>query len=483
MKKITISNFKGIKTLPDLSLTRSQDGCEKEVNLLLYAENGGGKTSISEAIRLFHFASNIENEMINPYIVGEEREAAKQDWLNSYLHNKSINLFEIEIDDAKFSSINTSVSPSTYIFVLDRSQLIPTSKIDIEKIISKTHFGGPTPREVLLSPIAIELVLDEVNRMLEYDFKESIRVDRVETTEYIVGVKGIQDEFITENIDKKVNEANQNLIKILIFINYLKLLPQLQDNAKYFIVLDDVMSSLDLANRIILARIIISLGKEHQLLVMTHNVGFYNLIKHLSASNNSSDDWNLTSLYMHDGTHMPYSINNDDSVDSLLAKYDGVILPSNGDAVNAMRKKFENLLHEFAKILVTGVQEETSNLIEQIIKVGNGLYCYTDGGNIYTHFDLIKKISTLAHSCPQHLLQSKIINLFQKYDCNNQIPWISETIKNLKTYQKVILHQGSHDQIGILPVISSKEIAITLDLMRKLEEIAKRNSSSFPYFI
>ena len=74
-------------------------------------------------------------------------------------------------------------------------------------------------------------------------------------------------------------------------------------------------------------------------------------------------------------------------------------------------------------------------------------------------------------------------NRFQKYDCNNQIPWISEIIKNLKTYQKVILHQGSHDQIGSLPVISSKEIAITLDLMRKLEEIAKRNSSSFPYFI
>ena len=52
MKKITISNFKGIKTLPELSLTKLQDGDEKEVNLLLYAENGGEKTSISEAIRL-----------------------------------------------------------------------------------------------------------------------------------------------------------------------------------------------------------------------------------------------------------------------------------------------------------------------------------------------------------------------------------------------------------------------------------------------
>ena len=78
------------------------------------------------------------------------------------------------------------------------------------------------------------------------------------------------------------------------------------------------------------------------------------------------------------------------------------------------QKKFENLLHEFAKILVTGVQEETSNLIEQIIKAGNGLYCYTYGGNIYTHFDLIKEISRLAHNCPQHLLQKKIINLIIK---------------------------------------------------------------------
>lgn len=483
MKKITISNFKGIKTLPELSLTKLQDGDEKEVNLLLYAENGGGKTSISEAIRLVSFTSHIENKIINPNIVGEERKAAKQDWLNSYLHNKSINLFEIGIDETKFSSINTNVSSCTDIFVLDRSQLIPTSKIHIDSIISQTHFGGSIPLDELLMPEAIELVLDEVNSMLENEFKEIIRVERVQTSEYIVGIKIIHDELITENIDKKINEANQNLVKILIFINYLKLLPVLQNNAKYFIVLDDVMSSLDLANRIILARIIINLGKEYQLLVMTHNVGFYNLIRHLSASNNSCDDWNFTSLYTHKGTHTAYSINNDDSVNSLLAKYGGVILPSNGDAVNAMRKKFESLLHEFGKILVTGVQEETSYLIDRITTADNELYCCIDGDNIYTHFDLIKRISLLVDNCPSNLLQSKIKNLFQKFNCKNQVPWISEIIQQLKTYQKVILHQSSHDQIGALPVISSKEIAITLDLMRKLEQITKRSSSSFPYFI
>ena len=120
------------------------------------------------------------------------------------------------------------------------------------------------------------------------------------------------------------------------------------------------MSSLDLANRIILARIIISLGKEHQLLVMTHNVGFYNLIKHLSGTYNTSNDWNYVSLYKFDDNHTIYSIKDDTSVDNLLKDYNGIILPTDLQAVNAMRKKFENLLHEFAKILVIGIQRTVS---------------------------------------------------------------------------------------------------------------------------
>ena len=86
-------------------------------------------------------------------------------------------------------------------------------------------------------------------------------------------------------------------------------------------------------------------------------------------------------------------------------------------------------------------------------------------------------------NCPYNLLQSKIKDLFHKFNCNNQVSWIAETIQQLKTYQKVILHQSSHDQIGALAFISSKEIAITLDLMKKLEQITKRSSSNFPYFI
>ena len=49
------------------------------------------------------------------------------------------------------------MSSCTDIFVLDRSQLIPTSKIHIDSIISQTHFGGSIPLDELLMPEAIEL--------------------------------------------------------------------------------------------------------------------------------------------------------------------------------------------------------------------------------------------------------------------------------------------------------------------------------------
>lgn len=484
MKKISISNFKGIKLLQELSLYKKlEDQYEKEVNLLLYAENGGGKTSISEAIRLASYADIIENDIIEANIVGEERESAKKDWLIEYLHDKSSNSFETEIDGTIFSSVNTNIIQNANICILDRSQLIPTSSIDIRSIIKKTHFRQSNSYEEFLSPIAIDLVLDEVNSMLKNEFKESISVANVEASRYFVGINGIQDEMIIENIDKKLNEASQNLIKILIFVNYLKLLPPLQNNAKYLIVLDDVMSSLDLANRIILARVIVNLGKDYQLLVMTHNVGLFNLVKNISANNNVSDNWNFTSLYIYNGIHTTYSMSDEDSVDELLKKYGGIILPSNGDAVNAMRKKFESLLHEFGKILVIGVQEETSYLIDKISNIKDDFYCCVEGEKICTHFDLLREISSLAKNCPSQLLKSRIINIYKKYDSNNHFPWIAEVIQNLRTYQKVILHQGSHDQVGELPIISSKEITITLDLMKKLEQITKRSSTDYPYFM
>lgn len=109
------------------------------------------------------------------------------------------------------------------------------------------------------------------------------------------------------------------------------------------------MSSLDLANRIVLARILINLGKEYQLLLMTHNVGFYNLIKHISGINHTNENWRYTSLYQIDGTHIMYSISEEENVDELVKKFGGRILPTDELAINAMRKNSKNYYMNLGK--------------------------------------------------------------------------------------------------------------------------------------
>lgn len=80
-------------------------------------------------------------------------------------------------------------------------------------------------------------------------------------------------------------------------------------------------------------------------------------------------------------------------------------------------------------------------------------------------------------------LKSKIIKKFDHYREINQMPKIAETIRHLHIYQKVILPPGSHDQAGDIIPASQREIAMTIDLIKKLESIVKRPSTSYPNFL
>lgn len=483
MNKITITNFKGIEGPLEINLSSQIDSSDETLNLILYSENGGGKTTISEAIRLMAFPVQIENKVIAAHIVDEERAAAKRDWLNGYLHDKSADSFEIEIDDAKFSD-GTSIEGSNT-FILGREHLVSSSKIKIHDILDGSFFSLPQTEIDLFSNEAINLVLDEVNEILRKEFKESIALHLPESGELIIGISGIIDGMITEDINNKLNEAQQNLIKILLFLNYIKLLPRPSENDKYLIILDDIVSSLDLANRIVLARIITNIGKDpnYQLLVMTHNVGFYNLMQHLIGIDNVTNKWLFKSMYKVDGKHIICVEDDKKSIDEILKQFDGKILPNNSMAINVLRKNFERLLHEFGKILSLGVQEETIDIISKISNIKSGYYCHIEGSKICTHNDLISNIITLINVCPQEQLQSKLKGLLKKYSDSNNMPWIADTIRHLHTFQKVILHQGSHDHQGVLPIISAKEITMTIDLMRRLENIISRGSSSYPYYM
>ena len=66
MKSLCVSNFKAFKE----SFLLPLDGKSS----LIYGENGSGKTSLFEAIKLFFFNERILKELIPSNIVGEERD-------------------------------------------------------------------------------------------------------------------------------------------------------------------------------------------------------------------------------------------------------------------------------------------------------------------------------------------------------------------------------------------------------------------------
>lgn len=488
MKKITISNFKGIPGPLEVDFTEIQDDGTHvdEHNLLVYAENGGGKTSIAEGIRSAIFATEIQNMQILSNVVGQAREQAIKSLWRQMLHDRSTDHFTIKIDNETFSSDATNNIPARKAAILCRKDLLPTSRLDFTQLVFAGNVKFGQPLENMMTNENIELVIHEANLMLQSLFKEDIQLVRLQENGIFIGISGILpgNQHIGNDIHFMVNEARQNIVKIVLFFSFLKLIPP--PNAgeeKMLVVLDDIMSSLDLANRIILARYIIEMGKTFQMLVMTHNVGFYNLVRHVSGVEGEADNWKYCSLYCDEGLHSFYFPEKQEDVNTIISQAGGSIRPDNDTAINALRKRLEYLLREFGKILVMGIQEETKDLIEKIA-TDRSTFCIAEGDSIKSLPNLIAEIENLVKKVPEGVdLKAKIKNKIDKYRNESTMPMVAETIRHLHVYQKVILHPGSHDQsAGIVPT-SQREITLTIDLIRKLETIIKRPSASYPYFL
>lgn len=492
MKKISICNFKGIHGPLEVDFTEipnddsRTDITERELNLLLYAENGGGKTSIAEGIRAAIFAPEIHGRVIPSNAVGQGRKEAIKSLWRPMLHDRSTDLFTIKIDNGTFTSDATNTIPTHKAAILCRKDLLPTPRIDFNQLVNAENVKFDQPLGNLITDDNIDLVIDEANLMLQSIFKEDIQLVRLQENGIFIGIVGIlpETQHIGDRIHLMVNEARQNIVKIVLFFSFLKLVrPSAAGEEKMLVVLDDIMSSLDLANRIILARYIIEMGKEYQMLVMTHNAGFYNLVRHVAGVEGEADNWKYCSLYCDEVLHSLYVPERQEDVKAIIKRAGGSIKPDNDTAINALRKRLEYLLREFSKILVMGIQEETKDLIEKIA-TDKSTFCIAEGDSIKSLSNLISEIESLVDNVPEGgNLKEKIKNKIEKYRNESVMPMVAETIRHLHVYQKVILHPGSHDQSGDIVPTSQREITLTIDLIRKLETIIKRPSASYPYFL
>lgn len=96
------------------------------------------------------------------------------------------------------------------------------------------------------------------------------------------------------------------------------------DDAASVLVLDDLLISLDMSMRLKVIDTILKYSADYQMLIFTHDLSFYELIKEKIDSAESKDDWNLKKLYNYDDINVipkPILLPNEDLLDKAKAFY------------------------------------------------------------------------------------------------------------------------------------------------------------------
>ena len=388
IKRIELKNFKFHR---DLSFDIEAKNC------LIYGENGTGKSSIYEAIYAIFkvyfrnsdfdfrkFENHLNSELNVKIFVDDTTLSIPEDSYNLpdcvnvdnkntiYFMNQNL-LESIALTD-NFYLILDKLLKKYFNTLDDISTKIDTVNIEInesnyseQQIIRDENVKKLTEFLEELAKIANDIITNH--------FQEEFIVN----FEYDWGFSNTEDDYkypkprITLKIDDKsdlkinFNEAKLKLTSIAIFFALIKLEENRENNLK-LLVLDDFLTSLDMANRHYIIEYIFDEFKDYQKIILTHNLQFYNLIFKFLKSRNELGEWDNKNIFIR---------NIDDIEESII--YDKMnnyieIAQTNLDEDNLeisglyLRKEFERIIEELRQIREVGAKEKLSNIIEELSK-------------------------------------------------------------------------------------------------------------------
>ncbi len=461
MKNLKLKNFKAYREefeeLPDKVLKIDNN------NLLLYGENGSGKSSIYEAIKVIFFKNKLERQ-IPLATTPEEQERLNSDFWNKYKHKNATSDFEIVINDTSYSAFDTT---PYQVFMIAMDRLCVEDSIGLDTLLIKFDLSIDNIDDFCRDNY--EAIQDSVNTKLTEFREENITIVIDNEDDFKVKIKdNVRSLEYKENITKYFNEAKLNLIILLLLLESIQKAKDAQKTK--IIVLDDFITSLDVANRTFLMKHILDSFSDFQILIFTHNVYFYNLIMYLvNDIYRSQSQWQFANVYEIGGQHKLYIKGNIDTVSTISAFYKN----NTGEIEkvgNKTRQRFEVLLYEFSKLLMIGAVEDSKKIIERI---GNSKGIYfkkklSNNDKNKTASDLIDEVERLLdESNLKSAIESKIAEY--KKDTFQDFKII---IKDLKLYQKVALHPMSHGTYG-QSSFSTTDIQQSLDLLEKFENYIK----------
>lgn len=451
MNKLRIQSFKAFESEIVLPLNDNK-------NLLLYGENGAGKSSIYEALKVAFFREQLESKITAA--TPEDLEQLKNEFWGEFNNKISNQNFSIEVNDIDHKVFD--ILPYQ-VFMISIEELVIDSTFNLKQIISRSCFPiSDIPQFCANHEEQIEQILNSTLLL----FNESISVEIDEEDDFNIKItdsrKGIARK---SDLRKYFNEAKLNLILLLLLLSVAHISKE-EDKSK-ILVLDDFITSLDASNRTFLTKHIIEKFQDTQILIFTHNISFYNLVMYVvNDFDGGITRWQFANVFELNNIHKLYvrsELERTQDIKNDFQQLGDAASPLDIESMgNRVRKKFEVLLYEYSKLLMIGSVEDSKKILERLT---NGKPAYFN--NNKTASDLIDSIEIILNENNPHNLINRLKAQIATYKIDDFVN-LQKIVKELKLYQKVSMHPLSHGVAG-MPTFTIKEIKQSISLLEKME--------------
>jgi len=326
IEKITLTNYKFFYGQFELPVNGD--------NLLVYGENGSGKSSIYKALELLTQKSfgdldknlNIFAEDQNVEIVFEF-DNGQELILTSDLEElpdhvgfiNGLSIFKPMLDYKKLLKVHYAadingdkINLYNMIRQLLREYPVKDNKGDIQLHEIKDFNRYFDLLEELLKNDFLSPINDFLEKYFNADFKiESFSFQTIveDVSEFappvatpIINLIIDYKEHVVEKYHTFLNEARLSALAISIyFIAIKKLLDTMKKNSLKILVLDDLLISLDMSNRLKLLEILKNEFRDFQIVFFTHDKELYEIYK-------GKMNWNKYEIYLDDSGDIPMPI-------------------------------------------------------------------------------------------------------------------------------------------------------------------------------
>ncbi|MCB4762597.1 MAG: hypothetical protein LGB78_01570 [Sulfurovum sp.] len=476
IKKVEIKNF---KFHHDLAFELGNQNC------LLYGENGTGKSSIYWALYSL-FKCYFRNDQFDftkfknqtsdndlevkvfldetslsiprqtytlPTDISIENHTSiyfvNQDLLNELTSNDT-NFYSTILEYLKKYFTTLDKFDQDYLKINETINGTNTLKKNEEKNSIDTRYK--TYIEDELTPLVNNILLEKLHE--NYSVKMNFEASILDTENL-----KFPNPKITLTIDQQsnlklnFNEAKLKLTAIAIFFALIKI-EEGETNTIKLLVLDDFLTSLDMANRKLIVQYILENFSEYQKIILTHNIQFYNLIIKLFRLQNEQEKWEIKKLFITKISNNEVSeIRNEQSfLDKAQERLKEGDLQSSG---NFLRKEFERIVHEFEILLELGKVEDMSNILDALKEVR--MYYPKPNDTLNSFVNSLERILELEVSNDIKLdkIAKKIVRIKDcKIDLNGAIPLadgaieqqaLSLSLQTTNFYNGILLNPLSHD--------------------------------------